>query len=174
LNTDDAQFEAARILDKLSVSASELGYRVQALFAETLVRMGAGIDTVARVGHPDVMARIRDRLLRVQVKVTRQRSFRLDADDLEGIRPMSSREDGYLAVLSLGPPMRWICVRHTCAEYLVGRTVPLAMLSSMKDAEFSSQCTDNCVEILMERRDSIEAFTFALARKRVLVEGRLD
>ena len=40
MNTDDARFEAARILGNLGVSASELGYRAQALLAETLALMG--------------------------------------------------------------------------------------------------------------------------------------
>jgi hypothetical protein len=171
LNTNDDRFEAARILGNLSVTASELGYRAQALFAETLVRMGAGIDAVARVGHPDVAARIGGRLLRIQVKATRQRSFILKADDLDGIRPLSSQEDGYLAVLDLGPPMKWICVRHARAQVLVGRTVPLAMLKSMEELQFSSQCTDACAELLIEHHASVEAFTFALVRKRALVEG---
>lgn len=174
MNTNDARFEAARILGNLSVSASEFGYRAQALFAETLARMGAGIDAVARVGHPDVAARIGGRLLRIQVKATRQRSFILQTEDVEGIRPLSSQEDGYLAVLDLGPPMTWVCVRHARAQVLVGRTVPLAMLKSMEDPQFSSQCTDTCAELLIEHQASIEAFTFALVRKRALVEGAVE
>jgi len=174
LNTDDARFEAARILGNLNVSASEFGYRAQALFAETLARMGAGIDTVARAGHPDVTARIGGRVLRIQVKATRQRSFGLDAEDVEGIRPLTPREDGYLAMLDLGPPMTWICVRHARARVLVGRTAPLAMLKSMEDAQFSSQCTDTCVQLLIEHRASIEAFTFSLVRKRALAEGGVE
>lgn len=174
MRTDDALFEAARILDQLSVSASEFGYRAQALFAETLAQMGAGIDAVARAGHPDVAARIGGRLLRIQVKATRQRSFSLSAEDLEGIRPRSLQEDGCLAVLDLGPPMRWICVRHARAQVLVGRTVPLALLDSMDDTQFSSQCTNTCAELVVRNRDSIEAFTFTLLRKRALVERGVE
>ena len=174
MSTDEPRFEAARILNDLRVSASELGYRAQALLAETLAQMGVGIGAVARAGHPDVTARMGGRVLRIQVKATRQRSFSLDAEDVEGIRPLSPQEDGYLAVLDLGPPMTWICVRHARAQVLVGRTVPLAMLKSMEDAQFSSQCTDTCVELLIEHRASIEAFTFALVRKRALVEGRVE
>lgn len=174
MNTDNARFEAARILHQLIVSASEFGYRAQALFAETLAQMGAGIDAVARAGHPDVTARIGGRLLRIQVKATRQRSFSLGTEDVQGIRPLSPQEDGYLAVLDLGPPMRWICVRHARAQVLVGRTVPLALLKSMDDAQFSSQCTSACAELVVGNRDSIEAFTFALLRKRALVEGGVE
>ena len=56
MSTDDLRFESARILGTLQVSPSELGYRVQALFAETLARMGVVINAIARSGHPDVMA----------------------------------------------------------------------------------------------------------------------
>lgn len=174
MNTDDARFEATRVLESLSVSASELGYRMQALLAETLATMGAGIDAVARAGHPDVMARIGGRVLRIQVKATRQPRFSIDADDVEGIRPQSPQEDGYIAVLDLRPPMTWICVSHARARVLVGRTVPLAMLGSMADAQFSAQCTQACAQLLLEQRSSIEAFTFSLLRKRALADGGVD
>ena len=168
---DDLPFEAARILGILQVSPSELGYRVQALFAETLAQLGATIDDVARVGHPDVKAQIAGRSLRIQVKSTRSTSFVLDIEDLEGIRPRSPQEDGYLAVLDLAPPITWTCIRYVHARGLVGRTVPLAMIKSMADVSFSSQCTDRCVQLLVENRASIEAFTFSLLRKRALSEG---
>jgi hypothetical protein len=172
LSTDDLRFESARILGTLQVSPSELGYRVQALFAETLARMGAVINAIARSGHPDVMAQIAGRVLRIQVKSTRSSHFGLDIEDLEGIRPRSAEEEGYLAVLDLAPPMTWTCVRYLHARGLVGRTVPLAMIKSMADASFSSQCTDCCVQLLIENRASIEAFTFSLLRKRALSAER--
>lgn len=134
--------------------------------------MGATIDAVARAGHPDVTAQIGGRLLRIQVKATRHYSFSLAAEDLEGIRPRFPQEDGYLAVLDLAPPLTWTCVPYLQVRVLVGRPVPLAMLKSMEDALFSSQCTDNCVQLLIEHRASIEAFTFSLLRKRALSEGR--
>jgi len=171
LSSDEARFEAARVLGSLEVSASELGYRAQALLAESLARMGAGVDAVARIGHPDVTARIGGRALRIQSKATGQRSFALSAEDLEGIRPRASDQEGYIAVLDLGPPAAWICVRHARAQTLVGRTVPLAMLKAMDDAQFSSQCTDVFVDLVLDNRASIEAFTFSLVRRRALDRG---
>ena len=172
MSTDEARFKATEILGALGVSAIEFGYRAQALLAETLARMGAGIDAVARVGHPDVTARIGGRVLRIQVKATGQRSFILGAEDLDGIRPRSSQEDGYLAVLDLGPPVAWICVPYMRAKVLVGRSVPLAMLEAMDDARFSLQCTQTFVALVIEHQASIEAFTFSLVRRRALAEGR--
>lgn len=172
MSWDDAPFEAARILGTLRVTASELGYRVQALLAETLARMGAGIDSVARAGHPDVLARIGGRVLRVQVKATGQRSFTVGVEDLDGIRPRSTDEAGYLAILDLGPPVAWTCVAHGRALVLVGRTVPLAMLKTMDDVELSSQCTRTFVDLVLEHQASIEAFTFSLVRRRALANTR--
>jgi hypothetical protein len=172
LSTNDLRFEAARILEDLRVSASELGYRAQALFAESLARMGATINAVARAGHPDVTAQICGRLIRIQVKATRQRSFSLSTEDLEGIRPRFPQEDGYLAILDLAPPLAWTCIHYARVRVLVGRAVSLAMVKSMEDAPFSSQCTDSCVQLLIEHRASIEAFTFSLLRKRALNEDK--
>jgi hypothetical protein len=174
LNTDDVRFDAARLLDNLKVSAPELGYRVQALLAETLTRLGATIDAIARTGHPDVTARMGGRLLRVQVKVTRLRAFTLETEDFEGIRPRSPEDEGYLALLDLGPPVTWTCIRYARARVLVGRTVPLAMLKSMDDAQFSSQCTAASAELLVLYGGSIESFTFSLLRRRALAEEKAD
>ena len=160
----DGSFEAALVLSGLKVSASELGYRAQALFAETLVRMGGAIESIARVGHPDVIARISGNRLRVQVKSTTQHSFTLGAEDLDGIRPRAREESGYLAVLDLGPPIAWICVAYDQARSLLDHPVPLAMLDAMADVTFSTQCTDAFVDIVLEHRNSIEAFTFSLVR----------
>ena len=91
--------------------------------------------------------------------------------DMEGIRPQSSQEDGYLAVLDLRPPMTWICVHHARARVLVGRAVPLAMLKAMEDVQFSAQCTETCARLLIEHRAAVEAFTFSLLRQRALAEG---
>lgn len=174
MNTQDQRFEAAQILNGLQVTPSELGYRAQALFAETLARMGAIIEAVLRAGHPDVIARMGDRFLRIQVKATRNRSFSLATEDLEGIRPRFPHEDGYLALLDLAAPLAWTCIHYKYLPALVGRSVPIAMLKSMEDGSFSSQCSDNCVQLVIEHRDSIEAFTFSLLRKRVLWEGKTE
>jgi hypothetical protein len=165
-------FAAASILKELQLSASEFGYRAQALFAETLVRLGARVENIARVGHPDVLARLDGRRLRVQVKSTTQQAFTLEIEDLDGIRPRAREEEGYLAVLDCGPPLAWICVTHARASVLLGRLVPLSMLGAMADATFSSQCTDAFVEIILEHRDSIEAYTFSLVSRRALTESR--
>lgn len=169
--TSDDTFEAAKVLASLRVSPSELGYRVQALFAEVLSHMGARIEAVARVGHPDVTAQLGGRMLLVQVKATGQGDFTLCREDLEGIRPGSDDQVGYLALLDLGPPIAWICVEYVRAQKLVHRTVPLALMKSMDDAEFSVACTEACVKLLMEQKSSIEGFTFSLMRKRALASG---
>ena len=171
LNSDDACFDAARVLAALRVSPSELGYRAQALFAATLERMSAGVDVIARAGHPDVLVRMRGRALRIQVKATGQHSFQLSREDLDGIRPRSDEEEGYLALLDVGPPVAWTCVPHGRARVLVGRTVPLAMLKTMGDVELSSRCTEIFAALMLEHRDSFEAFTFSLVRHRTLAKS---
>lgn len=165
MSSGDAAFEAATVVRTLLVTASEFGYRAQALFAESLAQIGFGIDSVNSVGHPDILGWIEGRVLRIQVKSTGQRSFTLSAEDLEGVRPRTGQERGYIALLDLGPPLAWVCVPYDRARILVGRTVPIAMLKAMDDATFSAQCTKPFVETILARRESIEAYTFALIRK---------
>jgi len=141
---------------------------MQAMLAETLANMGGGIDDVARVGHPDILARMSGKTLRIQCKATGQRDFTLSKEDLDGIRPRSNEEEGYLAVLDRGPPIAWTCVRHGKARSVLDRTVPLTMLKTMDDAHFSRQCTEAFVHLVNEHRVSLEAFTFGLLSKRAL------
>jgi len=173
LSGGDSAFEAAKILADLGVSASEMGYRAQALLAATLARMPGGIEVVARTGHPDIIARVAGRLFWIQAKATAQSTFRLSADDLAGIRSRSGEEEGYLAVLDLGPPVAWIFVPHARAVRLVDRTVPLAMLRTMQDRQLSLECSSVFVELVLERPESIEAHTFGLMRRRALA-GNAD
>jgi hypothetical protein len=166
-----ARYEAARCLSELRLTPSEFGYRMQAMFAETISILGGGIRNVARVGHPDILAYVHGRTLRIQTKATGLRSFTLEKKDLEGIRPRSTEEEGYLAVMDRGPPFWWICVPFAKAEALVDREVTLAMLRSMEDASFSRECTDAFVELVAINRDSLEAFTFSFVSKRAMSES---
>lgn len=168
MSIDESGFGVARILGSLHLNPSEFGYRAQALFAESLVRLNASIRTIARVGHPDILAQVGDHLIRFQIKATGQSSFSLSREDLDGIRPQFSDEKGYLAVLDLGPPALWCCVPHARAEVLVGRNVPIAMLKAMSDEDLSSQCNESFVGLVMENQASIAAFTFNLVRRRAL------
>jgi len=145
-----------------------MGYRAQALFAAVLGRLGAQIEDVARVGHPDVLARLGGRRLRVQVKCTGSGTFGISSADLEGIRPAAAEEEGYLAMLDLGPPVAWICVAYSKIRSFADRPLPLAMLVAMADPAFSDECTGTFAELIIEYRDSIEAFTFSLVRRRAL------
>ena len=165
-------FKVSHVLGGLAISASELGYRAQALFAETLARLGAIVDDVARTGHPDVTARLLDATLRIQVKATSQSTFAIAAADLEGIRPRSTGEQGYLAILDLGAPVRWSLIEYARARVLLDQVVPLAMIKVMSNRSFSQECTRAFVDMVLENEASIAAFTFALVRKRTLDDSR--
>jgi hypothetical protein len=170
LSKPDALFQAADILGTLDVTASELGYRVQAMLGATLKYLPGVVDVVAATGHPDLVARTRGRTFRLQVKVTRQRSFCLERADLDGIRPTSADDEGYIALLDMGPPLTWIWVPYLRATVLVGRPVPLAMLRSMEDQVLSSQCSEVFAELVLEYRDRLEALTYSLVRRRALAD----
>ncbi len=174
LSTVDAAYEAAKGLDELGLNPSEFGYRMQAMLAETLAVMGGGIDAVERVGHPDILVRMGGKTLRIQSKATGQRRFTLSKEDLDGIRPRTGDEEGYLAILDRGPPVAWTCVRYAKAQSILNRNVPLAMLKTMDDAYFSSQCTAAFLDLVNANRSSLEAFTFALLSKRAIASGHGD
>jgi len=75
-------------------------------------------------------------------------------------------------VLDLRPPTAWICVPYARAAVLVGRTVPLTMLRTMEDLHLSTECSSVFVQLVLEHRESMEALTFGLVRRRTLGDSR--
>ena len=70
MRAGDLQFAVKPLLEGLraQVGDGEFGYRMQALFAHVLVRLGARVLEINAQGHPDVRALMGQELMFVQVK----------------------------------------------------------------------------------------------------------
>lgn len=146
MSANESAFDVKPVLDQLRFQCgdSEFGYRLQALFAHVLLRLGGSVSEINAQGHPDVKARLGDRELWVQVKTSIHSSasteFQLSTEDLAGITAEGRRE-GCLAFLDCAEPVEWIMVGYERAERLVGRSVQVATLRAESDAALSEDCT---------------------------------
>lgn len=164
---------AKALLDELrsEYGDSNFGYRVQGLMAHVLLRCGCEILAVNAQGHPDILARLGDTRLLVQVKSTAHRganaNFELGAEDLQGITPRS-HEAGYLAVLDCAEPVSWILVRHDRLRPFLGRPVHLATLRAESDVPLSADCTEAFLEIMSSSGARLRNVGFAILASRAL------
>jgi hypothetical protein len=163
----------AEILLELRVegSDSEFGYRMQALFAHILIRIGCHIDQINTHGHPDIRATRGDREVIVQVKTVLHSSagtvFDLSQSDFAGISKLG-RRDGFLAVLDCAEPAQWILISSDRAATLLTGPVRIATLVAVREREMSVDCTEEFEQIVRSYASDLRNLSYGLLRDRAL------
>jgi hypothetical protein len=171
LPSNDDSFLVKPLLDSLrsKTSDSEFGYRVQALFAHVLGRLGYAIIEVNAHGHPDVKGRAGDIVLAAQVKSITHSSastmFTLGEPDLVGIRQTAGYQ-GVLAALDCAAPVGWSVVRSERLDLHLNRPVHIATLRAEQDEQLSQDCTREFLDmVLMPNSKALELPFELLARR---------
>ena len=174
MKVDERHYYAKSILDSLrsTFGDSEFGYRMQALFAHVLLVVGALVKEVNAQGHPDIKAELQGYILNIQVKTAvHNRStpdFILSSEDYRGVCSDNPHCKGYLAVLDCAEPVSWIVVSERNLKRLIGQPLHLASLRAECEIDFSDECTDTFLEILISNKEKLSSFTYRLLVKRVL------
>ena len=176
MRAGDLQFAVKPLLEGLraQVGDGEFGYRMQALFAHVLVRLGARVLEINAQGHPDVRALMGQELMFVQVKSAMHSGpgslFQLSGADLAGITS-NARAVGYLTFLDCADPVAWHVVRSHAARQLLDRFVPVETIVAIRDEQLSGDCSEVFTEIVISAKDRLGVLTFALLTRRAR-EGR--
>ena len=166
------------VLDELraEVGHSKFGYRLQAVFAHVLLRIGGEILEVKAQGHPDVRARLGDRELLVQVKTSAHRfattQFELSPEDFAGISE-GGRREGFVGFLDCAEPVQWILVSAGRAAGWLGRPVYVSTLRAECDEALSEDCTVEFLDLLSAAAGRIRNTTYAVLCRRALNGYRL-
>lgn len=170
---DKRQYEVKAVLDSLRAAYGdgEFGYRMQALFAHVLLRIGALVTEVNAKGHPDVKADLGDRILKVQVKTTlhgnRGRNSLFSQDDLQGIKS-EGKIVGYLAVLDCAEPVSWILIPENRLHTLVGSAFHIATFRAERTQILSDECTDEFLELVLAHKERLATLTFHILASRAI------
>lgn len=150
---------------------AEFGYRMQALFAHTIMRHGWRILAINAKGHPDINAQAADEEVLIQVKSNAHRSassvLELSDDDVEGIRGIG-RRSGWFALLDCAVPVQWIMISSQRAVSLLGRPLHLATLRANCDLDLSTTCSRHFHEIISKNILRLPALTYHLLSHRAL------
>ena len=131
-----------------SITTSEFGYKMQAIAAHVLLRLGYQIEAVNRTGHPDIVAIRQGREFRFEIEAEafspRPRKL-TDADFM----PLLEVPDGFgYYALTINTPMPyWVLVP---ASKLVDRRYPShnILLRTLSDRSYSAEWTTEYQKLL--------------------------
>ena len=158
-----ARPDASECIERIrsSVSPGEFGYKIQALAAHVLLRLGYRIEAVNRAGHPDIVA-VRDgRELRfeVEAEASGPRPRQLTDADFASLLETPNIV-GYYALTISCPKPYWVLVP---ASKLVRRTLPGAnmLLEALSDKEYSAEWTREYVGLLQSACRQIRLASFS-------------
>lgn len=164
---------ARECIDRIrsGVSPAEFGYKVQALAAHVLLRLGYRIDAVNQSGHPDIIASWGGREFRfeVEAQVGRPRARKLTDADFASLT-RAGGVTGYYALAIAFPAPRWVLVP---AANLVGRTYasPNMLLEALSDRDYSFEWTREYNLLLCQSCRQIRIASFS-ALSEMATSGR--
>ena len=143
------------------ISAVEFGYKIQAVAAHVLLRLGYRIEAVNRAGHPDIVAIRGGREFRFEVEAEAfdPRPRQLTAADLASLTE-APNVVGYYALAISCPKPYWVLVP---ASILACRTRPSAnmLLEALSDKEYSAEWTREYVGLLQDACRQISLASFS-------------
>ena len=147
----------------------EYGYRVQGLAAHVLIRLGAVVTAINASGHPDIIATIIQRTVRIEIEadIGSHAHRRPTLEDLEAIRPKVNNDIGYCAYFISWPRMRWLLVPY---ESLASRRdpIPLATAAALAEPTLSMAWSEAMVSIVAERCEKLWSYSFGSLCRRAL------
>ena len=144
-----------------AVSPAEFGYKVQAMAAHVLLRLGYRVDSVNQSGHPDIVASRGGLEFRfeVEAQVGRPRLRKLTDADFSSLIGAGG-VTGYYALAIAFPSPRWVLVP---AVDLVGRTYasPNMLLEAISDKDYSVEWTREYNLLLCQSCRQIRSASFS-------------
>jgi len=165
-------YRVYKILNKLreDVGDSEFGYRVQGLFAATLVCLDMKILEIKPQGHPDVIGMKENEIIKFEVEAIlgKSRERIVNREDIEAIEPHNKNEKGYIAVLYCRFPPEWLLIDYNRLKRHVSERISITTMKCLSDKEFSNEFTECFYKLILFNATRLSAFTFRLLRNKAL------
>ncbi len=155
--------DASECIERIrsGISAGEFGYKIQALAAHVLLRLGYRIEAVNRSGHPDIIAFRDSREFRFEVEAEAfgPRPRQLTAADFASLTE-APNIFGYYALAISCPQPYWVLVP---ASKLACRTrpAPNMLLEALSDKEYSAEWTREYVGLFQDACRQISSASFS-------------
>ena len=152
---------------RMMISASEFGFKVQALAAHVLLRLGWSIDELNQFGHPDIVARQGSLVYHIEIEaeVKGTRPRQLTKADFASLIDIPDTEGWYGLAIAYPTP-RWILVP---AKSMVDRRPSYTvLLEALSDKQLSSTWSNEYIKLLDAECDRITRYSFNALRDRAL------
>lgn len=169
-NSDRRPIECVERI-QAGITAGEFGYKVQALAAHVLLRLGYRVEAVNQSGHPDIVA-VRDNeefRFEVEAEAGSPRPRRLTDSDFASLLEVPDGF-GYYALAISFPTPYWILVP---ASKLYGRRHPSTniLLEALSDKAYSAKWTTEYLRLLNDSCRQISHASFNILSEMAL-DGR--
>jgi len=165
-------YRVYKILNELreNVGDSKFGYRVQGLFAATLVCLGMKILEIKPQGHPDVIAMNENEIINFEVEAVlgKSRERVVDKEDIEAIKPHNKNEKGYIAVLYCRFPPKWLLINYNRLKRRVFERISIITMECLTDKDFSNEFTGCFYKLILSNASRLFTFTFHVLRNKAL------
>jgi len=170
--TSNESYRVYKILSELreNVGDSEFGYRVQGLFAATLVCLDVKILEIKPQGHPDIIGMKENEIIKFEVEAVLGESRKriVDKEDIEAIKPHNKGEKGYFAVLYCRFPPKWLLIDCNRLKRRVSEHISIIAMECLNDKEFSHEFTEYFYKLILSNASRLFTFTFHLLRNKAL------
>lgn len=168
---NESGLAAAACLERIqgSISKPAFGFKVQAIAAHVLIRLGFRIVAINSSGHPDITAEGSDGLVHLEVEAEAgpSRLRMLTAEDFKSLTDNIETAKGYYALAVGVPSPRWILVDATKLQWRRNPT-PRAVFEALSDRRLSHAWTDAYVKLLVSSCELIELGSYSSLRLRAL------
>ena len=172
LRMSQSPYDAARMLANLR---QEVGFRtyglvVQALFAQTLKKLGGVVLEINNPGHPDILMILGGLRYNIEVEAASSKTLprQLERGDLDVLLVNSEDERGYYCVLDSGPPISWLCVDVASLGKRVYGELRISLLMSYSNRDFSSDCTIEFSNLVISQARALNLLTYEQLRREAL------
>ena len=154
-----------------NVGDSEFGYRVQGIFAATLVCLDVKILEIRPQGHPDIIGMKENEIIKFEVEALlgKSRERIVDKKDIEAIKPHNKSEKGYIAVLYCRFPLKWLLIKYDrLKRRRVSERIPIVTMECLNDKKFSNEFTECFYKLILSNATRLFTFTFHFLRNKAL------
>lgn len=143
------------------IGDSEFGYRIQGLFAHTLIGLGVKILEINPQGHPDILGEKQNQYrFEIEVILSDLRKRTINKEDVEAIKPLNKNEIGYMAFLHYNIIPEWLLIDYEHIKYRVSEPISIIILKSLSDKNFSNECTQYFYDLILSNEPWLYDFTF--------------
>lgn len=151
------------------VGPIEFGYWMQGIAAHILLKIGFNILEINSSGHPDILGFLNGARMSFEIETDSSGKglHSLTVPDIRGLRPPSSLDNGYYALLKATIRPEWIILSYErCTKLTQHLQIPV--IETYSDRNLSELWTNTLIRIILDNKGSIFTFNYSKLKEMAL------